>query len=228
MKNKQIIFLIATAVVMMSCVGVQFMTADDVKDLGYEITEDAVYSKAEINGFTITAKLSPTTRVHTDKISVLTGDFSEKGNFIVADVKKDKIVSSREDSRFKYETVRYKVILENGGLQLPCYYLQERAYYKVGSDVHLMPVPEISAKILEDIEVEKLADETIVDINHQVWSVKYKVQLKSGESEYMTTLSKNGNPYILTLKWKFDKKPCYDGAFYCFLLILRIFLKAVF
>ena len=79
MKNKQIIFLIATTVVMMSCVGVQFMTADDVKDLGYEITEDAVYSKAEINGFTITAKLSPTTRVHTDKISVLTGDFSEKG-----------------------------------------------------------------------------------------------------------------------------------------------------
>ena len=129
---RHFIFAIMAFFMLTSCTQIQFMTADDVKDLGYEITDDAVYSKAEINGFTITAKLESLRAVDTENISVLVSNFSSDRKFTVKEIVEDGIVGCKEDSRFKYETVRYKVVLENNGLQLPSYYLQERAYYKVG------------------------------------------------------------------------------------------------
>ena len=183
---KNIIYYVVMALFLMtSCTLVDFMSADDVENLGYEVTEDAVYSKAQINGYTVTAKLSPVKAVHTKNIPVLVSTFVPERKFTVKKIAPDKVVSSREDRKFRYETWQYTVILESYGLEVPCYYQQERAYYKVGNDSHLMPVPEVSATILEETRVKQLADENIDNTEYKVWTVEYAVLLKSGESEFV-------------------------------------------
>ena len=211
---RHFIFAIMAFFMLTSCTQIQFMTADDVKDLGYEITDDAVYSKAEINGFTITAKLESLRAVDTENISVLVSNFSSDRKFTVKEIVEDGIVGCKEDSRFKYETVRYKVILESNGLQLPSYYLQERAYYKVGYELHLMPLPKISASIDDATEIEQLSDENITNVNYKVWAVRYNIQLTSGETEFVETSSTKVKYYenpnvnvgfgIIIEKWKDD------------------------
>ena len=211
---RHFVFAIMAFFMLTSCTQIQFMTADDVIDLGYEITEDAVYSNAEINGFPITAKLEPLHAIDTENISVLVSNFSSERKFTVKEIVEDGIANCKEDSRFKYETVRYKVILESNGLQLPSYYLQERAYYKVGSELHLMPLPEINAAINDAPDIEQLSDENITNVNYKVWAVRYNIQLTSGETEFVETSSTKVKYYenpnvnvgfgIIIEKWKDD------------------------
>ena len=119
---------------------------DPVRDLGYEITEEAINSYAEVDGVKIKATITPVVPVegNVTEFYVLVSRFPENFEFtsdkhIVEDVAKQS-----EDDSFEYNTLLQKAeFIGENNLAIPCFYLQEQVYFK-SVPKHLMPAPKIS------------------------------------------------------------------------------------
>lgn len=176
--KKFIIFL--TCLIAMGCSKFD----DPVRDLGYEITDEAINSYAEVDGVKIKATITPVVPVegNVTEFYVLVSRFPENFEFtsdkhIVEDVAKQS-----EDDSFEYNTLLQKAeFIGENNLAIPCFYLQEQVYFK-SVPKHLMPAPKISC-VYETFTSEDLEDEVIDDKKYEVKQLTFYFKVFEDKTE---------------------------------------------
>lgn len=158
---------------------------DFVRDLGYEITDDAINSYAEVDGAKIKATITPIVPVESvvTEFYVLVGQFPESFEFKAVKAVVEDVAKQTEDDSFEYNTLLQKIdFIGTNDLAIPCFYLQEQVYFK-SAPKHLMPSPKISC-VYDGFTSEQLAEEVIDNKKYEVKMLTFYFKIFEDDIEH--------------------------------------------